>query len=121
MSAILLYLKLSIPFLEAPADAWLIRNDHKDIPWYIRVAAVMAVSSHWDTHGVYINFSEASFAIALFAWFDPLLNILRAKHVNYNGKTKEFDKWLRRIKPFWEWTARVIWFVFFLWLHFKFK
>lgn len=105
------YLKFLIPFaVESIGDNYLIRKGKKDIPLSVRVGLVIAcsiVDISWQ--GFTVSFAEVALCTAPFAWFDPVLNKLRGKRLDYQGQTKDWDvKWLSRIHRDWLMVLRAM-------------
>lgn len=96
---------IPLPFLiELIGDWYLIKKGKKDIPLWVRIAMIAIVSHTIRFEGgelqVIILVKHALLATAPFAFFDNLLAWMRGKRgLDYEGKTKAWDKFLARFNP----------------------
>lgn len=92
---------LLTPFLlELFTDWQLIKAGRKDLPLWLRVVLIGVCST--ETFWVLtIPVSNLCLACAPFFFFDNLLAWLRKKRgFDYQGQTKNYDKWISRFNPY---------------------
>jgi hypothetical protein len=109
---------LFIPFIiEAFGDAYLITHGKKDISWKVRILMIIVVVLVFVWTGGRLR--EGVFlSLAPFAFFDPILNVIRFRSLkkwSYIGKTKFWDRTIQFWKDHWlkDWMivlARVVFF-----------
>ncbi len=96
---------LSLPFIiELFGDYYLISKGKKDIPSWFRVIMVLFVGL--VVPGNLLN--NLIISTIPYAFFDPLLNVLRGKPVLYSGKTKMYDLFLAKFNPWLVLVGRVV-------------
>lgn len=91
-----------IPFVvELIADWWLIRKGRKDLPLWLRIFMIAGVGvESVSLSSVALDVPDMALAVAPFAFFDNLLAWMRGKRgLDYEGKTKAWDKFLARFNP----------------------
>jgi|SRR5690606_374928 hypothetical protein len=91
-----------IPFLiEVVGDAYLIKEGKKDLPLSLRILMVAAVGvQQIGLDAVLISVPDMALATAPFCFFDNILAWLRGKRgLDYEGKTKGWDKILAKFNP----------------------
>ena len=101
MIAVLLSL---IPWaIELVADALLIKRGKRDLSVGIRILMIALVSLDFSGELVMIgpsfDIKQIVLSVSWFAFFDPVLNLLRGLKVDYNGQTKWYDKMISKV-PF---------------------
>lgn len=93
---------IPLPFLiELFGDWILIGKGRKDIPLWARAVMIVAVSlESLALSTTAFNNHDIALACAPFCFFDNVLAWLRGKRgLDYEGKTKAWDKFLARFNP----------------------
>lgn len=91
-----------IPFIvELIGDWWLIRKGKKDLPLWLRIFMIAGVGiESVSMSSVALDVPDMAIAVAPFAFFDNILSWMRGKRgLDYEGKTKGWDKFLARFNP----------------------
>lgn len=105
---------LILPLIvELFGDYYLISKGKKDIPSWFRVVMILFVGLVVPGNLI----KHIILSTIPFAFFDPLLNILRGKPILYSGKTKMYDLFLAKFNPWLVLVGRVVFVVVLLVLH----